>query len=210
MSDLQCPATLLVVRHGQCALYAGRRLSDEGKALSEIGVTQMRILGEKLSAPGAAPVAAVLTSRQSQAQQSAGIVGRAVGVTPEILPGIEEISVGTLAGRPTTDAAMSEIIACWSEGDLDPGVPGAESGHEVLARFRQALAETADRHRGETVVIVTHGMIMSLFLPLLCDRVPEGATADDYIRPGVPAQIRIDADGWVMDTWAGVPPRREV
>ena len=78
---------------------------------------------------------------------------------------MEEFRVGALEGvawsAPEAQAATATVRA-WAGGDLSRRWPGAESGEEVVARFVAALAELADRHRGETVLVVSHGGVMTL------------------------------------------------
>ena len=50
MSDLQCPATLLVARHGDADYPHAKVLSDDGGWLTETGVAQVRDLAGSLVA----------------------------------------------------------------------------------------------------------------------------------------------------------------
>jgi probable phosphoglycerate mutase len=44
---------------------------------------------------------------------------------------------------------------------------GAESGPDVVERFGRELELVADAHRGEAVLVVTHGGTMSVGVPAL-------------------------------------------
>ena len=93
------------------------------------------------------------------------------------------------------------MFDAWLDGHLTHALPGAESGLEVVTRVRSALDSVADQHRGETVVVVSHGGAMSVALPWMADDV-----RDDRARgSGVPncglVEMQGDADGWRLVAW---------
>jgi probable phosphoglycerate mutase len=204
VSDLQCPARILVARHGEATYEGGDVLTDAGGRLSEAGVGQARALAERLSGER---VAAVYASRLHRAQETAAIVGERLGLPVTDVAGVEEFRVGALEGvawsAPEARAATATVRA-WTGGDLSRRWPGAESGEEVVARFSAALAELADRHRGETVVVVSHGGVMTLGITHTALNVaPETRTQLDLPNTAV-ATVEIDADGWrLVGPWPG-------
>ncbi len=201
MSDLQCPARILVARHGQ-AMYADPELlSDEGGWLTDLGKRQAEDLGERL---GAERVAAIYTSRLARAQETGALVGRRLGLTPTTIEGVQEFAVGSLAGTPAMGRAAREVFLAWVAGDLDRRWPGAETGSEVVARFVEAVAELADRHRGESVLVVSHGGVMTLgIVNTATNARQELARAADVPNCAV-AQVEVDADGWrLVGPWPG-------
>jgi probable phosphoglycerate mutase len=101
VSDLQCPARILVARHGE-AMYADPSvLSDEGGWLTELGRDQAGDLGDRLRDER---VAAVYASRLSRAQETGAIVGGRLGLTPST--GRRRAGVrGRVAGREAGSVA---------------------------------------------------------------------------------------------------------
>ena len=201
VSDLQCPARVLVARHGD-AMYADPSLlSDEGGWLTDRGKNQAGDLGEGLREER---IAAVYTSRLARALETGGIVGDRLGLTPSTVDGVQEFSVGSLAGKPATGPESREAFLAWVLGDLDRRWPGAETGTEVVARFVEAVDALADRHRGETVVVVSHGGVMTLAIPnTATNTTPELARQADVPNCGV-AELEIDADGSrLVGAWPG-------
>jgi probable phosphoglycerate mutase len=201
MSDLQCPARILVARHGE-AMYADPELlSDEGGWLTDLGREQAGELGERLVPER---VAAVYTSRLARAQETGALVGRRLGLTPTTLDGVQEFAVGSLAGTPATGPEAREVFVAWVMGDLDRRWPGAETGSEVVGRFVAAVEELADRHRGEAVLVVSHGGVMTLAIPTTATNArPELARAADIPNCAV-AEVEVDADGWrLVGPWPG-------
>ena len=48
-------------------------------------------------------------------------------------------------------------MQAWVAGDVEARAPGSESAVEIAARVRAVLDDIADQHRGEAVLVVTHG-----------------------------------------------------
>ena len=203
MSDLQCPATVLVVRHGQSAGNVSRRLSSAapGGELTETGREQAAAAAAALADRN---VSRVFASPLLRAQQTAQILADAVGAGPvHVLDDVREFSLGDCEGSDTEDdwARVDAIFDAWMDGHLAESLPGGESGLAVVTRMREALQSVADQHRGETVVVVSHGGAMAVGLPWLADDV-----RDDRARgSGVPncgvIEMQGDADGWRLVSW---------
>jgi len=79
-----------------------------------------------------------------------------------------------------------------------------ESGAEVVQRLATVLDEVAAADRGESVLVVSHGGVMSMALAVLAANLP---ATHGHERPmpncGVVA-LEADADGWACRSWAGV------
>lgn len=190
-----------MARHGE-AMYADPTvLSDEGGWLTDLGKDQAGDLGERLRDER---VAAVYTSRLSRAQETGAIVGDRLRLTPVVVDGVQEFAVGSLAGKPAGDRDSRETFLAWIQGDLDRRWPGAETGTEVVARFADAVDTLADRHRGETVVVVSHGGVMTVGIPNTATNTPqELSRRADIPNCGV-AELEVDADGWrLVGDWPG-------
>jgi len=201
VSDLQCPARILVARHGEAMYDDPELLSDDGGWLTDLGRSQAAELGERLRDER---VAAVYTSRLNRAQQTGAVVGERLGLRASTVHGVQEFSVGSLAGTPAMGSAAREVFLAWVTGDLDRRWPGAETGTEVVARFVDAVEALADRHRGETVLVVSHGGVMTLAIPnTATNTTPELARAADIPNCGM-AELAVDSDGWrLVGPWPG-------
>jgi broad specificity phosphatase PhoE len=88
--------------------------------------------------------------------------------------------------------------------ELSVGEP-AENGHAVVERFKDAAAEIADTHRGETVLVFTHRSVMSLAIPRLSVNVRNDHAAQRLLPDCAPVEVEVDADGWRVISWPGVP-----
>ncbi len=207
MSDLQCPATVLVARHGDADYPHARVLSDDGGWLTDTGVAQVRELAESL---GGRRVAAVYSSHLQRAVESADVAAQVLGVGSRVLAGLEELSVGLLAGREHDDPELLGVYAAWNAGHLGTAIPGGESGHDALARYRAALEEIADLHRGETVLVFSHGAVMSFCLPRMGDNVRDDLVAQMFLPNCALAELSIDADDVTIRAWPGSADRSVV
>ena len=110
MSDLQCAATLLVARHGDAEYGHPSVLSDEGGWLTAQGVEQTTALAESLAGRR---VAAVRTSVLARAVQSGAVAAEVLGVGSSAVEGLEEFSVGALAGRPHDAPELQSLVRSW-------------------------------------------------------------------------------------------------
>jgi hypothetical protein len=67
------------------------------------------------------------------------------------------------------------------------------------------LKEIADEHRGETVAVVAPAPLLQRALPTLAVNVPALYGERQHLEPGEAAEMRVDADGWVLTRWNGRP-----
>ena len=200
MSDLQCPATLLIARHGDAEYTVAGVLSDDGGRLTVKGREQVHHLAERIRPRR---IAAVYSSRMERALESAELAASELGVQAEVVDGLQEFAVGDLAGVRFHDERAEQVFEAWLRGDLDVGCPGAEDGHAVFKRFKEALDEIADLHRGETVLVFTHGGAMSLVIPRLAVNLRNDLVAQRFLPNCAVAEVEVDADGWRVVRWPG-------
>lgn len=179
-------------------------MSDAGGRLTPKGIGQVTACARQL-APEAP--AGVYASGVRRAWQSGEIAATVLGLPLAVRTGLEEIRVGDLAGRPFGDAEYRDVQERWVDGELDARIPGAESGREVLTRFTAALQAIADVHRGERIIVFSHGGIMSFAVPRLAGNVRNDLARRMYLPNAEPARIEIGDDGWTVLTWPGSTDR---
>ena len=153
MSDLQCPARVFLARHGEAA-YETELLMDHGGSLTARGRAQARELGEKLRAE---KIAHVYSSTISRAVQTAELAAAVLGVAVTVREGLVELALGEAHGEPAGTGIFVSEMRAWVAGDVEARAPGSESAVEIAARVRAVLDDIADQHRGEAVLVVTHG-----------------------------------------------------
>ncbi|MHA7986430.1 histidine phosphatase family protein [Rathayibacter sp. CAU 1779] len=142
---------LTLVRHGETDWNRERRIQGSADIpLNDTGIAQAGAAAAGLADAG---YSAVYSSPQSRALATARIIARAMG-----------------AADPRTDADLRERSFGEAEGLTDPeiterfpddDVPGLESRRSVVERALPVLERIAARHPGESVLVVTHGAVIS-------------------------------------------------
>ena len=127
---------------------------DHGGSLTALGRSQARELGEKLRSER---IAHVYCSTISRAVQTAELAAGVLGVEVTVREGLVELALGEACGEPAGTGIFVRELQAWVAGDVDARAPGSESAVEIAARVRAVLDDLADQHRGEAVLVVSHG-----------------------------------------------------
>ncbi len=150
-------ATLILVRHGETVWNVENRWQGQKDSrLTDLGREQARRVAARLAVT---KVSAVYSSDLGRAREVADIIA-----APHSLPVIEredlrERSYGLLEGKTSKEAGVSEGVwfLRWQADHLRQAPPAGENEQMVGDRVMDALAEIAESHLGQTVVISTHG-----------------------------------------------------
>src|SRR5262245_2572867 len=144
VSDLHCPARIIVARPGE-AEYEPPEMNATGGSLTTLGRSQARELGERLRGE---KVAGVVCSELSRAVQTAEIAAAVLGLPVHVRERLQEFAVGDYLGRPFDPEFFHTVLGAWLKGDLEPGVPGGETGRQVADRVMPVLDDVAAEFRG--------------------------------------------------------------
>lgn len=181
-----------LLRHGEHGL-AGRVLPGRmpGVGLTERGRAEIAAVAERLAGEG---VTALYASPLQRTRESAEIVAARLGLPIELRDDLIELDFGEWTGASFESIRADPRWQAWRTQRSLARIPGGESMRQVQRRVVDALLEIDERHRHETVVLVSHGdVIRSALLFAL------GMPLDDYNRlevgQGSLSTIRIDADG---------------
>jgi glucosyl-3-phosphoglycerate phosphatase len=173
--------TLLLIRHGETAWNAARRLQGAvDLPLSPAGRAQARALAQMVAA--LAPVAAV-ASDLARARETAALLG---------FPGARldrrwrESDLGRWTGRSPAELPPGHHRQ-WRAGRRTP--PGGESWEALGARVGAALADLREGGRG-TVLVVTHGGPIRRALALMV-----GLDPDRIVPPRTGSLTVVDLEG---------------
>ena len=202
MSDLYCPATFVLARHAEAEYESTLAVRHAGGSLTGPGREQAHELGERLATRR---VAMVYVSDLARAVQTGEIAAGVLGVPVRVRRGLREFDIGDLEGSPFEASLFDPVVQRWRAGDLDVGCPGAETGRDVVRRVSAELHRIADEHRGETVLVVSHGGAIQLTAPALAPAIGDCWADDRQLRPAAAAEMEADADGWRCLSWGGVP-----
>ncbi len=146
---------MLLIRHGQTkttgVVLPGRA---PGLGLSEAGRRQAEALAARI---GRLPqVTAVYASALERARETAAPIARDRGLTVWIEPDLSDLDVGAWTGLRIGHARRRPEWMAIQHHPSGFRFPGGESFAEMQARMTGALGRLTDRHRGETIVAVSH------------------------------------------------------
>jgi broad specificity phosphatase PhoE len=169
----QSTAILTLVRHGETsANIDGVWHGSTDTPLTALGRAQAECVAQYAVGNFASSATAIYASPLQRARNTADAIARALALSVEEDTGLREYDLGNWEGRSYRELHGTERL--WDKMRDDPHFAphGGESPSQVTERFVAALRAIAARHRGERVVVVTHGGALSMGLGALLD--------DDY------------------------------
>ena len=147
-------AGVILVRHAQTTT-TGKVLPGRtpGLHLSESGRRQAQLAADRL---GILEPAAVYASPMERARETAAPIARAARRRIRVAEGLNECDFGTWTGRRLGDLRRKKD---WKTVQAYPSgfaFPGGESFAQMQVRVTGQLHDLVERHRGETIVAVSH------------------------------------------------------
>jgi probable phosphoglycerate mutase len=148
-----------------------------------------------------------LAARERSSAAGAPPTVEGVRQVRELAEQLRPVRISTVCSSPDPAASASAQAAA---ADLDvasrvvdglQGLDPAEGEPAAVARFQAAVEEIADLHRGEDVLVFSHGDVMSLVIPMLSGNVRADLADGHRLPPCVPVRVDVDADGWRLDSW---------
>ncbi|MGH3715983.1 MAG: histidine phosphatase family protein [Micromonosporaceae bacterium] len=218
---------LIFVRHAESEANVSGSLdcSVPGPGLSPFGFQQAAALPSLLAEDlDGMPLRAIWASTMLRAQQTAEPVSDRYGVPLQVHPLLHEGHVGDLNGRVDDEAyqALYELFACWHvEGDMERCRPGGETGTQLVDRLRAAVNDViaagdptgddlaAGGDEAGAAVVVSHGAILRVGLPWLCENVTKPYTMTHHLPNTARVVVDVldrDQPKLVCRTWDGTPP----
>ena len=151
-------ATLLLIRHAMHGDY-GERFTGraDGVPLTAAGEEQARALGVRLAGE---PVAAVYSSPRERTRQTAEAVAAPHGVAVETAEALDEIDLGEWTGARIADLEGTPEFIAWNERRDEVAPPAGEAMAAVADRVEAFASRAAERHQGETVLLVSHADVI--------------------------------------------------
>jgi broad specificity phosphatase PhoE len=195
---------LILIRHGQTPANVEGILESTvpGPGLTDLGRTQADELVDALADQ---PIDALFVSTMVRTHLTAAPLVAARGLDPLERDGVREIGAGDVEGN-TDEASVHQYVHTlftWVGGDLDVRMPGAETGHEVLARFDAVVAE-AEALGVENVAIVSHGAIIRAWCGVRADNVDQEFIQHHYVvNTGIVLVDGSSSTGWEVTSWLG-------
>lgn len=147
--------TILLIRHGQTDWNLARRAQGHiDIPLNATGRRQSQLLARRLTSR---PIQAIYSSDLARARETAVIVGREIGLKPDLDAAFRERNGGIFQGHTGEELQRlyPEPLQAFLKHGRPP--PGAESNLDIARRAMPKLEEIAEAHRGQEIALVSHG-----------------------------------------------------
>jgi probable phosphoglycerate mutase len=195
--------TLILIRHGETAWNAQDRIQGhEDIPLSERGTVQAKALAARFARDS---VHALYSSDLARALETARHIGEVTGHPLVSDPRLRERHLGVLQGvvRGVGLDAVAEVYARYRESDPDYLIPGGESTRQFAARVLSCIEELVKRHRGETVVVVSHGGVLDQVYRRALGMPIAGPRAFTVRNTSV-NRLHVEGESWSLGAWGDV------
>lgn len=195
---------LILVRHGQTPANVDGVLESTvpGPGLTALGHEQAEELVDALSDE---KIDAIFVSSMIRTHYTAAPLVAARGIEPFVRDGLREIAAGDVEGN-TDEASVHQYVHTlleWCGGSLDVRMPGAETGHEVIARFDEVVDE-AEALGVDSVVLVSHGAMIRAWCATRAGNVDLDFVSNHYVvNTGIVVVEGSSATGWEVESWLG-------
>ncbi len=194
---------LILVRHGETAWNRERRMQGHTDTpLSEIGRAQAAALGVRMKD---AHIDVIYSSDLSRAFDTAAAVAAHTGHEIRKEPLLRERTFGILEGLTNAEMAVRhpEAHALFMSRDPEYAAPGGESARAFYERSLGCLTGIARRHADETVMVVTHGLVLDT-LYRAATGLPIAIKREAPLLNASLNRFRYAAESWEMISWADV------
>ncbi|HSI54977.1 MAG TPA: histidine phosphatase family protein [Ramlibacter sp.] len=153
---------LILLRHGETDW--NRELRFQGHvdvSLNGIGLEQARRLAQRMQGE---TVHQLYASDLLRAQQTAKPVAQELSLPAVTEPGLREQCFGTVDGMSVDEIKAQHPQAWdgWLRFEEDFAMPQGESARQFHARVMDAVQRIVVKHRGQRVVVVTHGGVLDM------------------------------------------------
>jgi len=170
---LTMKTNIFLARHGQTAWNKEKVFRGSVDVpLNEQGMAEAEAVGKALQGE---PVSFVYASPLSRAVQTAQPLAEKKGLRVVVHPGIKDMNFGAWERRKLADIEREQprLFREWMERPHKCRIPGAETLGQVQKRALDAWREIAEKHPGETGLLVSHRVVCKLLVLGLMGLGPE-------------------------------------
>lgn len=162
------PGTIYLLRHGAVDSPGNgkRYIGWQDVALSDLGYQQAHAWANRFSDTG---LVTIYCSTLTRCLETARIIGNRNCLTPQALPELRELNMGSWEGRRIDTIKTRYPLAYRQRGDqiADYRPPGGESFRDLQQRVWPTFETVARRLQGQTLVVAHAGVIRVLLCRLL-------------------------------------------
>ncbi|XP_024978862.1 phosphoglycerate mutase-like protein 4 isoform X2 [Cynara cardunculus var. scolymus] len=193
------------VRHGETEWNAEKRIQGHLDIdLNDVGRQQAVAVAERLS--GESNISAIYSSDLKRALETAQTIASRCGGLEVIQdPNLRERHLGDLQGLVYSEAPKIKTKAyeALQSHRKDVEIPGGgESLNQLYERCTASLQTIASKHRGERVVVVTHGGVIRALHQRAS--LGNGRRAGRILNVSVNVFHLSDPDKWDIKVWGDV------
>jgi probable phosphoglycerate mutase len=194
---------VIIVRHGQTEWnIAGIRQGHLDSRLTVRGEAQAKALAQRLARE---QFSAIYSSDLGRAVQTAMAIADITGHEIVTDARLRERHLGIFQGlnaEETTAKYPAERRLLRSIGP-DYVIPGGESMRQQVERNVGYLNELAQKHAGDTIVVVTHGGVVSGFFRHTLAIPLDAPRRFEFVNAGINVFFRENGN-WMLLTWGDV------
>ncbi|MBN9128062.1 MAG: histidine phosphatase family protein [Paenarthrobacter ureafaciens] len=203
---------LIFARHGESETNHLNQFSTlpPGAPLSAAGHLQSIELSKQLNGCG---IERIFASPLQRAADTAHVIGQALDLPVEYHDDLAEIRVPPLEGEPSSIAMpiMDRVWDQWTrQGQLTATpAPQSERGLDVLARLRSCLDHIYAGEFAGPVLVVGHGGMLQLTVPVLSVNLPDDHGQLNWMRNCQTVETTWDGAALTCVRWGEEPPGAE-
>jgi probable phosphoglycerate mutase len=194
---------LCIVRHGETAWNAEHRVQGQlDIPLNEIGLRQAQAVGMVLKEER---FDAIYSSDLVRARQTATPIAGLLALPISLDKELRERHYGIFERLTYAEAKVRypEDYARFESRDPDYAFRTGESLKDFSARSIKIITAIADRHKGQSVLVFTHGGVLDKLYRFITG-LPISAERNFGIPNAGLNRIEITPSGWQIRSWADV------
>jgi len=176
--------TLVIVRHGHTAFNKGGPQHDQFRGISDIPLDERGLREAGITAAAIAArwkPSALYSSALPRAMTTARVIAKPFGLSVVPEPSLLDINYGEIewTGLTVEEARprWPELVDTWLNAPGRFRAPGGDSMQGIRRRAVHAVKRIATKHDNETIVLVSHALVIRLILLGIM-----GLPTDDFWR----------------------------
>ena len=196
------------VRHGESEANLLNVFSNRGTkhGLTLKGKQQVYSLAKELKSDS---ICRLYSSPLLRAKQTAEILAEELAIPWVIIDALREYDCGVLEGKSDQNSWDKHIsvLENWIErGQWECRIERGESFNEIKERFLPFVDKLVEQYRGSNggLVLVGHGGIYRIMLPLIFDNIDFNLVMDHAIKNTGFVLAEVNAGGLLCLSWDGI------
>jgi len=193
---------LYFIRHGESEANIQHVISNYASpfGLTERGRQQVQVLAERLKD---LPITTMYSSPVLRAMDTADILYQSLDLPYRVTEALREYHCGVLEGKSDDESwrLHRQFYEDWTLHHNYMSKPeGGESFIDIQNRFVPFI-ESLKRNDDEDILLIGHGGLFHLMLPLILTNIDHDFVNSHGIRHTESIIARLDPDGWICCQW---------